>query len=160
MLAGRVSSNDFPVSLGPFTSVSRQAPRLVPSGSPALERRPRSCLCLPPGRWTRAVLGYLTGLHAASWPHFFFFKNIYLAVPSLSYGMWDLVPWPGVEPGPLSLRVQGRGPASTRESQNFCLCLSSFTILVLSYTLNLSVIGKLGFIFKWLFYEEGVRGSG
>ena len=26
---------------------------------------------------------------------------IYLAVPSLSCSMWDLVPWPGSEPGPL-----------------------------------------------------------
>ena len=45
-------------------------------------------------------MGCLTGFHADSWPHFFF-KNIYLAVPGLSYGIWDLVPWPGVEPGPL-----------------------------------------------------------
>ena len=69
-------------------------------------------------------------------------------MPSLSYGMWDLLPWPGVEPGPLALRVQRRGPASTWESQNYSLCLSSFTLLVLSYTLNLSIRGKLGFIFK------------
>ena len=30
---------------------------------------------------------------------FLFVKNdIYLALPSVSYAMWDLVPWPGIEP--------------------------------------------------------------
>ena len=35
-----------------------------------------------------------------------YFKNIYLLifvcliVPGLSYGMWNLVPQPGIEPGP------------------------------------------------------------
>ena len=28
-------------------------------------------------------------------------KNIYSAAPHLSCGMWDLVPWPGIEPWPL-----------------------------------------------------------
>ena len=30
---------------------------------------------------------------------------IYLAVPGLSCGVWDLVPWPGLEPGPSALGV-------------------------------------------------------
>ena len=24
---------------------------------------------------------------------------------TLSYGMWDLVPWPGIEPGPLAIKA-------------------------------------------------------
>ena len=31
------------------------------------------------------------------------FKNIYLASPGLNRSMWDLVPWPGIDPGPLNL---------------------------------------------------------
>ena len=36
-----------------------------------------------------------------------FFKNLfmYLAVPGLSCSMWDLVLWPGIEPGPPALGV-------------------------------------------------------
>ena len=28
----------------------------------------------------------------------FFLKNIYVAAPGVSCGIWDLVPWPGIEP--------------------------------------------------------------
>ena len=28
---------------------------------------------------------------------------IHLAAPELRYGMWDLVPWLGIEPGPLRI---------------------------------------------------------
>ena len=34
------------------------------------------------------------------------FLLIYLTVPGLNCGMWDLVPWPGIEPGPPILTVQ------------------------------------------------------
>ena len=34
---------------------------------------------------------------------FFFLIFIYLAALGLSCGMWDLVPWPGIEPGPTVL---------------------------------------------------------
>ena len=34
---------------------------------------------------------------------FLIFLFIYLAVPGLSYGMWDLVPWPGIKPRPYAL---------------------------------------------------------
>ena len=42
----------------------------------------------------------------------FFFLSIYLAVPDLSGGAWDLVSWPGIEPMPLALehRVLATGP--------------------------------------------------
>ena len=38
----------------------------------------------------------------ASFDSFFFFGNlfIYLAVLGLTCSMWDLVPWPGIKPGP------------------------------------------------------------
>ena len=38
--------------------------------------------------------------------YFLLKKNIYLAVPSLSCGMQDLVPWLGIEPEPPALEVQ------------------------------------------------------
>ena len=34
-----------------------------------------------------------------------FFSSIYLSVPGLSCGMWDLVPGPGIEPRPPAFRV-------------------------------------------------------
>jgi len=35
---------------------------------------------------------------------FLFLKMlIYLAAPGLNCGMWDLVPWSGIEPGPLCI---------------------------------------------------------
>ena len=65
----------------------------------------------------------------------FFFKFIYLAAPGLSCGMifveasgifscametlsyntWNLVPWPGIEPGPAALRELNLGHWTTRE---------------------------------------------
>ena len=51
-----------------------------------------------------------------------FFKNIYLAALGLSYNMWalgcsiwDLVPWPGIEPGPSALEAQSLSHWTTRE---------------------------------------------
>ena len=35
---------------------------------------------------------------------------------SLSYGMWDLVPWPGIEPGPPALGAQSLSHWTTREA--------------------------------------------
>ena len=46
----------------------------------------------------------------------FFNICIYLAVLSLSCSMWDLVPWPGMEPGPLALGMQDLGHWTTREA--------------------------------------------
>ena len=45
---------------------------------------------------------FLETLHfpASSFFFFFFLKNIYLAVPGLSWGVWDPVPRAGVKPGP------------------------------------------------------------
>ena len=36
---------------------------------------------------------------------FYYLLFIYLAVLGLNCGMWDLVPQPGIEPGPLALGV-------------------------------------------------------
>ena len=33
----------------------------------------------------------------------------------LSHGMWDLVPWPGMEPGPPALGVQSLSHWTTRD---------------------------------------------
>ena len=40
---------------------------------------------------------------------------IYVAVPCLSCGMWDLVPWPGNEPGPPASGVQSLSHWTTME---------------------------------------------
>ena len=53
-----------------------------------VHRKTHTCHCSRRWVWKISVL--------------FFFKYlfIYLAVAGLSCGRWDLVPWPGIEPGP------------------------------------------------------------
>ena len=47
---------------------------------------------------------------------FLFFKYVFhLAACGLSYGMWDLVPGPGIEPRSPALGVQSLGHWTTRE---------------------------------------------
>ena len=50
----------------------------------------------------------------------FFSPNIYLFVYlgalGFSCGMWDLVPWPGIEPGPLALGVWRLSVCATMEA--------------------------------------------
>ena len=48
---------------------------------------------------------------------------IYLAVLSLSCSMWDLVPWPGIEPGAPALRVWSLSHWTTREVWAMTSCL-------------------------------------
>ena len=50
---------------------------------------------------------------------------IYLAVLGLGWGMWDLVPWPGIKPGPPALGACSLGHWTTREVPfaNFLICL-------------------------------------
>ena len=43
------------------------------------------------------------------------FSFMYLAAPGLSCSMWDLVPWPGTEPGPPALGVWSLSHWTTRE---------------------------------------------
>ena len=38
-----------------------------------------------------------------------------MAAQSLSCSMWDLVPWPGIEPGPPALGTQSLSPWATRD---------------------------------------------
>ena len=42
--------------------------------------------------------------------NFYIYVSIYLAVSGLSCSMWDLVPWPGIEPGPPALGAQSLPP--------------------------------------------------
>ena len=53
---------------------------------------------------------------------YLFFKKtfIYLAVPGLSCGRWDLVPGPGREPRPPALGVQSLGHWTSREVPPSC----------------------------------------
>ena len=41
--------------------------------------------------------------------------SVYLAVPGLSCGVWDLVPWPGIKPGPPALGLWSLNQWTTRE---------------------------------------------
>ena len=41
---------------------------------------------------------------------------------TLSCGMWDLVPWPGIQPGPPALRVLSLSHGTTREIPTVALC--------------------------------------
>ena len=58
---------------------------------------------------------------------FFFFKYllIYLAVPGLSCGMWDLVPWWGIERRPPTLGARSLSHWTTREAPQCFLQASS-----------------------------------
>ena len=42
-----------------------------------------------------------------------------MALLCLSQSMWDLVPWPGIEPGPPALEAWGLGHWTTREVPQF-----------------------------------------
>ena len=46
---------------------------------------------------------------------------IYLAVPNNNCSMWDLVPWPGIEPGPpaLGAQVLTTGPPGSPQAAIF-----------------------------------------
>ena len=69
--------------------------------------------------WTQPVIGCRWGVTLGD----FFLKTfIYLAVPGLSCGtkiiscgMWNLVSWPGIEPGPPALRAWSLSHWTTRE---------------------------------------------
>ena len=50
---------------------------------------------------------------------------------SLSCGMWDLVPWPGIEPGCSSLRAQRVSHWTSRETPCVFSCVSVFSFLAL-----------------------------
>ena len=46
---------------------------------------------------------------------FFKYLLIYLAAPGLSCSMWDLVPWPGIKPGPPALGAESLNHRTSRE---------------------------------------------
>ena len=52
--------------------------------------------------------------------------NIYLAMPGLSCSMWDLVPWPGIEPGSPALGawVLATGPPGKSPTHTSCVYIS------------------------------------
>ena len=65
---------------------------------------------------------------------------IYLAAPGLSCGMWDLVPWRGIEPGPPALGAGSLSHWTTREVPG-----SSFVDLIWlgSNSISVSKLSKL-----------------
>ena len=50
-------------------------------------------------------------LNSSKWIYIY----IYIAALGLSYSMWDLVPWPGIEPGPPALGAWSLSHWTTRE---------------------------------------------
>ena len=66
----------------------------------------------------------------------YFYLFIYLSVPHLSYSIWDLVPWPGIEPRPPYWECGVLATGSTRKSlDHFNIFTEFVTILFLSYVL-------------------------
>ena len=76
--------------------------------------------------WTFRLFSYLCCCESCCYEQkgacVFFFLNIYLAVLGLSYsmltlscGMWDLVPWPGIKPRPPALGGWSLSYWTTRE---------------------------------------------
>ena len=51
---------------------------------------------------------------------FFLIFIVYLAAPGLSCSMWDLVPWPGIEPGTPALGAQSLNHWASREVPDWC----------------------------------------
>ena len=67
------------------------------------------------------------------WADISFLKKIiyYLAVPGLSCGMWDLVPWPGIEPG---LSALGAWKFSFWTTREVCPMSWSFHYLQMAHS--------------------------
>ena len=59
-----------------------------------------------------------------------------MAALSLSYGMWDLVPWPGLEPGPSALGAQILSHWTTKEVPAHWIFLFKTTALFFGCTLR------------------------
>ena len=90
-------------------------------------------------QWLRGLLAFgKGGVKMLDHPHkeelshqllFWFvclFVFIYLAAPGLSCSMRDLVPWPGIEPGPPALEVWSLNHWTTREVPNCCFLLGVY----------------------------------
>ena len=71
-----------------------------------------------------------------------FKKIIYLAVPGVSCGMRDLVPWMGIKPRPIALGAQGLSHW-TKEVPTLCLNVGSFQELCEKSNMQHSVIHVL-----------------
>ena len=61
-------------------------------------------------------------------PSFFFFFLIFLTVPGLSSGMWDLVPRPGIELRPPALGVWSLSHRTTNRELPDCIVCQAFLI--------------------------------
>ena len=98
-----------------------------------------------------------------------FLKNIfiYLAVPGLSCGMRDLVPWPGIKPGPPALGAQSLSHWATREVPRSYLFIYFWLCWVFVDAHGLSLVVVIGgysslqwagFSLRWLLLLRS-RGS-
>ena len=65
------------------------------------------------------------------WSWFFFFFYIYLTVLGLSCGMWDLIPWLGIEPRAPALGVWSLSQWTTREVPKLILFLLNLPLFFL-----------------------------
>ena len=78
----------------------------------------------PPRLWFCSIFFFLV------FQYLFIYLFTYLAVPGLSVargifsgGMWNLVPWPGIEPRPPALGAWSLSLCTTREVPYFCFQL-------------------------------------
>ena len=68
---------------------------------------------------------------------------IYLSALGLSCGMWDLIPQPGIKPGPPALGVWSLSHWTTREVPGYSVLMTFFLVIKVYYTLLIKKLGKL-----------------
>ena len=79
---------------------------------------------LPPSLASSSKITNLIAINCLYMYFFLFNTYFYLAMPGLSYSMWDLVPWPRIEPRPLALGAQSLSHWTTGKS----LCMHFWNI--------------------------------
>ena len=87
---------------------------------------------------------------------YIYFLFIYLAAPGLSCGMWDLVPWPGIEPGLPALGARSLSHWTAREVPDIslksvkCIIVHPRSLVFLPYHLFLEVTWCVEFLPFWI----------
>ena len=76
---------------------------------------------------------------------------------TLNCSVWDLVPWPEIEPGPPALGAQSLSPWTTREVPNLiCFLDASLIWLLVRCFTSLLVVGKRPQFFHHLGLSAGL----
>lgn len=61
----------------------------------------------------------------------------------MPHGMWDLSPWPGIEPAPSSVEFRSYNPGLLGKSRALCLCVLPLLILMMTPQLGVAINHKL-----------------